>query len=180
MGQKKEFERAREQIVTDLKEKYKGQPLSTILAIAARDSEPINRQINSLNDSLTTLGADIKFATDLATQEFGFSQQDMQAKAAKQSKLQDLLGGLAVSQFGRQQDQAFTRETQAQNQAFDIQKMDIQQKYQSDRDTQNYIPRPTENGGCKCIRHPEAIRKSRIPERTSFTQSEIRKLSKCS
>lgn len=139
MGQKKEFERAREQIVTDLKEKYKGQPLSTILAIAARDSEPINRQINSLNDSLTTLGADIKFATDLATQEFGFSQQDMQAKAAKQSKLQDLLGGLAVSQFGRQQDQAFTRETQAQNQAFDIQKMDIQQKYQSDRDTQNYI-----------------------------------------
>lgn len=130
MGQKKEFERAREAIVEDLKKKYAGEPLSTILSIAARESKPINDQINTLNDSLTTLSADIKFKTDLATQEFGFYTEDQKAKSEKQAKLQDLLGGLAVSQFGRQQDQAFTRETQAQNQQFDIQKMDIQQKFQ--------------------------------------------------
>lgn len=129
LAQKKEFERARESLVEDLKKKYAGEPLSTILAIAARDSKPINDQINSLNDSLTTLGADIKFKTDLATQEFGFYTQDQQAKQAKQAKLQDLLGGLAVSQFGRQQDQAFTREQQAQNQEFDIKKMGISNIY---------------------------------------------------
>lgn len=128
MAQKKEFERAREALVEDLKKKYAGEPLSTILAIAARESKPINDQINTLNDSLATLSADIKFKTDLATQEFGFFTQDQQAKAAKQAKLQDLLGGLAVSQFGRQQDQAF-----------EMQKMDIAQKYQADRDTQNYL-----------------------------------------
>lgn len=128
MAQKKEFERARESLVEDLKKKYAGEPLSTILSIAARESKPINDQINTLNDSLATLSADIKFKTDLATQEFGFFTQDQQAKAAKQAKLQDLLGGLAVSQFGRQQDQAF-----------EMQKMDIAQKYQADRDTQNYL-----------------------------------------
>ena len=128
MAQKKEFERAREALVEDLKKKYAGEPLSTILSIAARESKPINDQINTLNDSLATLSADIKFKTDLATQEFGFFTQDQQAKAAKQAKLQDLLGGLAVSQFGRQQDQAF-----------EMQKIDIAQKYQADRDTQNYL-----------------------------------------
>lgn len=128
MGQRKELERARESLVEDLKKKYAGEPLSTILAIASRDAKPMNDQINTLNDSLATLGADIKYKTDLATQEFGFYQQDQQAKTAKQSKLQDLLGGLAVSQFGKQQDQAF-----------DMQKMEVQQKYQADRDTQNYL-----------------------------------------
>ena len=139
MAQKKEFERARESLVEDLKKKYAGEPLSTILSIAARESKPINDQINTLNDSLTTLGADIKFKTDLATQEFGFYTQDQQAKSAKQAKLQDLLGGLAVSQFGRAQDQAFTRETQAQNQAFDMQKIDIAQKFQQDNDVQKFL-----------------------------------------
>jgi hypothetical protein len=128
LAQKREFERARESLVEDLKKKYAGEPLSTILAIAARESKPINDQINSLNDSLTTLVADIKFKTDLATQEFGFYTQDQQARQAKQAKLQDLLGNLAISQFGRQQDQAF-----------EMQKMEVQQKYQADRDTQNYI-----------------------------------------
>lgn len=128
MAQKKEFERARESLVEDLKKKYAGEPLSTILSIAARESKPINDQINTLNDSLATLSADIKFKTDLATQEFGFFTQDQQAKAAKQAKLQDLLGGLAVSQFGRQQDQAF-----------EMQKMDIAQKFQQDNDVQKFL-----------------------------------------
>jgi len=139
MAQKKEFERARESLVEDLKKKYAGEPLSTILSIAARESKPINDQINTLNDSLTTLGADIKFKTDLATQEFGFYTKDQEAKSAKQAKLQELLGGLAVSQFGRQQDQEFARETQAQNQQFDLMKTDIAQKFQADQDTQKYI-----------------------------------------
>jgi len=128
LAQKREFERARESLVEDLKKKYAGEPLSTILAIAARESKPINDQINSLNDSLTTLGADIKFKTDLATQEFGFYTQDQQAKQAKQAKLQDLLGNLAISQFGRQQDEAFA-----------MKKMDIEQRFQNDQDTQKYI-----------------------------------------
>lgn len=91
MAQKKEFERAREALVEDLKKKYAGEPLSTILSIAARESKPINDQINTLNDSLSTLSADIKFKTDLATQEFGFYTEDQKAKSAKQAKLQDLL-----------------------------------------------------------------------------------------
>lgn len=128
MAQKKEFERAREALVEDLKKKYAGEPLSTILSIAARESKPINDQINTLNDSLATLSADIKFKTDLATQEFGFFTQDQQAKAAKQAKLQDLLGGLAVSQFGRQQDQAF-----------EMKKIDIAQKFQQDSDVQKFL-----------------------------------------
>lgn len=128
MAQKKEFERAREALVEDLKKKYAGEPLSTILAIAARESKPINDQINTLNDSLATLAADIKFKTDLATQEFGFFTQDQQAKAAKQAKLQDLLGNLAISQFGRAQDQAF-----------EMKKIDIAQKFQQDNDVQKFI-----------------------------------------
>lgn len=127
-GQLREFQRAREQLVTDLKKQYAGQPLSTILAIAAREAEPINNQINSLTDSMSLLAADIKSKTDFATQEFGFYNQDQQAKAAKQAKLQESLAGLAISQFGRQQDQAF-----------EMQKMEVQQKYQADRDTQNYL-----------------------------------------
>lgn len=128
MAQKKEFERAREALVEDLKKKYAGEPLSTILSIAARESKPINDQINTLNDSLATLGADIKFKTDLATQEFGFYTKDQEAKAAKAAKLQDLLGNLAISEYQT-----------GKAQAFDLQKMEIQNKYQTDRDVQNYV-----------------------------------------
>lgn len=128
MAQKKELERARDAIVTDLKKKYAGEPLSTIMVMAANQAEPLNNQINTLNDSLNLLASDIKYKTDFATNEFGFYQKDQEAKAAKAAKLQEVLGNLAVSQFKTAQDQAF-----------EMKKMDIQQKYQADRDTQNYI-----------------------------------------
>ena len=138
-GQKQELERAREQLVTDLKKKFAGEPLSTIMVMAANQSEPLNRQINTLNDSLNLLAADIKNKTDFATQEFGFYQQDQQAQQAKQQKLQEVLGGLAISQFGREQDQAFDLQKTANAQQFDLYKTDIQNKYQADVDTQKYI-----------------------------------------
>jgi murein DD-endopeptidase MepM/ murein hydrolase activator NlpD len=127
-GQKKELERAREQLVTDLKKKYAGEPLSTIMVMAANQAEPLNLQINTLNDSLNLLAADIKNKTDFATQEFGFYQQDQQAQQAKQQKLQEVLGGLAISQFGRQQDQAF-----------DLKKEEIKQKFENDQMATRYI-----------------------------------------
>lgn len=55
MGQRKELERARESLVEDLKKKYAGEPLSTIMAIASREAKPMNDQINTLNDSLATI-----------------------------------------------------------------------------------------------------------------------------
>lgn len=128
LAQKKELERARESLVSDLKKKYAGEPLSTIMVMAANQSEPLNNQINTLNDALNLLASDIKYKTDFATTEFGFYQKDQEAKAAKAAKLQEVLGNLAVSQYKTAQDQAF-----------EMKKMDIQQKYQADRDTQNYI-----------------------------------------
>lgn len=54
-AEKMELERARTNVVKDLKSKYAGLPMSTILAMAGRETEPLNEQINSLNDSLTLL-----------------------------------------------------------------------------------------------------------------------------
>lgn len=127
-AEKRELERARDQLTADLKQKFRGEPISTILAMAAQQSEPLNNQINTLNDSLNLLYSDIKSKTDFATSEFGYAQKDKEASAAKQEKLNEILGNLAVSEYKT-----------AGERAFETQKLELQNKYQSDRDTENYV-----------------------------------------
>jgi hypothetical protein len=138
-GQLKEFSRARESLVADLKKKYAGEPLSTILAIAAREAEPINNQINSLSDSLSVLGADIKYKTDFATKEFELFQKDQEAAATKQSKLQELLSGLAISEYQTNRKEQFDMQKTEKSNAFDLYKEEVKNKYQDDRDANNYV-----------------------------------------
>lgn len=139
MAQKKELERARENIVKDLKAKYAWQPLSTILAMAARDSEPLNTQINSLNDSLTILGSEIKQETDFATQEFSLFREEQAAKQAKQQKLQEVLANLAISDYTTGQQRAFEVQKIQAAQQFEIWMEAMKNKYQNDRDANNYV-----------------------------------------
>lgn len=138
-AEKMELERARQNVLKDLKAQHAGLPLSTLLAMAGRETEPLNEQINTLNDSLSILSSEIKQETEFATKEYDIYREEVAAQQAKQAKLQEVLANLAISDYQTNRSQQFDLAKMQAGQQFDLQKMDIQNKFQADRDVNNYV-----------------------------------------
>jgi hypothetical protein len=114
-----EVQRARDSVVKDLKKKY-ALPMSTILAMAARETEPLNERLNTLNDSMAILGSEIKQETEFAQKEFDIFREEQAAAQAKQTQLQQLLGNLAISDYQTNRQQAFEAQKIQSAQQFEI------------------------------------------------------------
>jgi len=133
-----EVQRARDSVVKDLKKKY-ALPMSTILAMAARETEPLNERLNTLNDSMAILGSEIKQETEFAQKEFDIFREEQQAQQAKQAQLQQLLGNLAISDYQTTRSQQFDVAKMQMGQEYQKEQMAIQNKYETDRDVNNFV-----------------------------------------
>ena len=65
--------------------------------MAARDAEPINQEITTLQRDVAQLSSDLKFETELAKGEYDAKVKDMEAKTGIRNTI---LGNLMNAQFG--------------------------------------------------------------------------------
>lgn len=64
--------------------------------MAARDAEPINQEITTLQRDVTQLSSDLKFETELAKGEYDAKVKDMEAKTGIRNTI---LGNLMQTQL---------------------------------------------------------------------------------
>lgn len=74
----KKLTEARNNIVKEVKRNFPGMPLALQISYAARQAEPINEQINTMEYEAERISSDLKFETYVANQEFQAESKDLE------------------------------------------------------------------------------------------------------